>query len=267
VQHYALADPQSADNSNLNRLVGATLADAASETPKVAIAHRLITQLNPQSCVDVIRDRWQAESAKLIHCSVIFGCVDSFSEREQLERFCRRFLIPYIDVGMDVIQYEDEFRIVGQVAQSFPGAPCLRCMGIINEHILKREADNYGSAGPQPQVVWANGVLASTAVSLFVRLFTDWGPKQELVYLEYNGNDSCMAESPRLRHVRKESCSHYEQGSLGDPLFDIASTIRESGAKGVDGVFSPPTNWSDYVAHAPVASPEFMENVEDLPMQ
>jgi antitoxin VapB len=41
--------------------------------------------------------------------------------------------------------------------------------------------------------------------------------------------------------------------------------IRKEGA---DVVLSPrPTDWSSYLADAPVASSSFMENVEDLPVQ
>ncbi|MGA8838389.1 MAG: type II toxin-antitoxin system VapB family antitoxin [Candidatus Sulfotelmatobacter sp.] len=41
--------------------------------------------------------------------------------------------------------------------------------------------------------------------------------------------------------------------------------IRKEGS---DVVLSPrPTAWSSYLADAPVASPSFMENIEDLPVQ
>ena len=37
---------------------------------------------------------------------------------------------------------------------------------------------------------------------------------------------------------------------------------------GEDVILSPrPADWSDYLAHAPVASPGFMEDVDDLPVQ
>ena len=43
-------------------------------------------------------------------------------------------------------------------------------MEIITEEKLKEEAAKYGAAGPDAQVIWPNGVLASTAVGLFVQL-------------------------------------------------------------------------------------------------
>ena len=225
VKKYALADHDRASISNLNRLVGATAHDVASEVLKVEIARRTILSVNPDAAVEIISSRWQEAPAKLRSCNVIFGCVDSYGEREQLERFSRRFLIPYIDIGMDVIEYEDELRIVGQVVQSFPGSHCLRCMNIVNEFKLKREAELYGTAGIAPQVVWPNGVLASTAISLFVRLFTSWGPKTETVYLEYNGNESRLIDSPRLPFILREACMHYRL-EVGDPLFVVKSTAE-----------------------------------------
>ena len=38
--------------------------------------------------------------------------------------------------------------------------------------------------------------------------------------------------------------------------------------EGEEVILSPrPADWSDYLAHGPIASSDFMENVEDLPVQ
>lgn len=98
-----------------------------------------------------------------------------FAERRELEIACRRHLIALIDVGMDVYVVGDEPpRMGGQVILSMPGAPCMTCLGFLNEATLAREAGAYGDAGPRPQVVWSNGVLASTAIGIAVDLLTDW---------------------------------------------------------------------------------------------
>jgi|SRR6185437_15228956 len=219
IQRFVISDPDIVENSNLNRLVGAQSADVGYRITKSKIALRTIVNVNPLADVHCIGDKWHIDSNSLRDCNVIFGCVDSINEREQLERFCRRFMIVYIDVGMDVIKY-DEYRIVGQVAQSFPGSACMRCMAIITEHKLKEEAAKYGEAGGRPQVIWANGVLASTAVALFVQLLTSWGQKNEPCYLEYNGNDSILANSPRLQYILQQQCMHYPN-EWGDPVFKL----------------------------------------------
>src|SRR6266849_8531402 len=50
----------------------------------------------------------------------------------------------------------------GQVIMSSPDGPCMRCMGFLTGEKLAAEAALYGNAGARPQVVWHNGVLAST---------------------------------------------------------------------------------------------------------
>jgi hypothetical protein len=87
--------------------------------------------------------------------------LDSYRERDDLDRFCRRFLIPYIDLGMGVHEVADGYSISGQIVLSSPGGSCLWCRGILNGNWLGQEAGQYGKAGSRPQVVWPNGVLAS----------------------------------------------------------------------------------------------------------
>jgi molybdopterin-synthase adenylyltransferase len=79
----------------------------------------------------------------------------------------------------------------------------------------------YGAAGARPQVIWPNGVLASVAVGIFVQLVTPWqGNHQKLVYLEYDGNRQCIAESNRLQYVRDKACPHFSSlQDLGDPFW------------------------------------------------
>ena len=109
----------------------------------------------------------------------------------------------------------------GQVILSMPGQLCMRCMGFITEARLAREAETYGSAGGRAQVVWPNGVLASSAVGLLVQLLTPWcdttpGP----IFLEYDGNSQIVSRSPVLDHLVGKRCNHFASlHDLGDPFF------------------------------------------------
>jgi tRNA A37 threonylcarbamoyladenosine dehydratase len=91
---YVNADPDVIAYSNTNRLIGGTLADVAVNRPKVAIAERLIRGLQPEARIVSVQDHWRAAADDLKLCDIIVGAVDSFKEREQLERFGRRHLIP-----------------------------------------------------------------------------------------------------------------------------------------------------------------------------
>jgi len=152
-----------------NRLINGTNADVRKRRAKTKIAVRAIRRLQPD-CKHH-RALWEVEDAcvDLAGCDVIMGAIDSFCARRDVEAFCRRHLIPYIDIGMDVQQKSDgKHQIFGQVITSIPGEPCMHCMGFLTETVLGLEAQKYGAAGGQPQVVWPNGILASGAVGLLV---------------------------------------------------------------------------------------------------
>jgi hypothetical protein len=147
--------------------------------------------------------------------------VDSYSERSQLELQARRYLIPYLDLGMDVHAMPDgTFTVSGQVILSMPDQPCLRCMGFLRDALIAEEAQRYGDAGPRPQVVWSNGTLASLAVGLLVQLVLPWtGQLPRASYLELNGDASTVKVSERLRYV-PTSCNHFHGVKhCGDPWF------------------------------------------------
>jgi molybdopterin/thiamine biosynthesis adenylyltransferase len=217
-----IADPDHVEDSNLNRLVGATANDVKEATLKTLVAERLALAINPHMRIVPVSDRWQEGHMELRGCAFIFGCVDSWSEREQLERFARRFLVPYIDIGMDVHDLGDgEFTISGQVFLSMPGQPCLRCAGILTDDLLSDEAQRYGAAGAKPQVIWPNGILASAAVGLFMQLFTPWhSGRSEIAYLEYDGDNQALHSSPLAEIIRKKKCDHFNSSEVGDPLFE-----------------------------------------------
>jgi hypothetical protein len=148
--------------------------------------------------------------------------VDSIKERDQLERFSRRRLIPYIDIGMDVhVLGGGEYLVSGQVILSMPGRTCLRCCGFVTHERLAREAERYGDAGSRPQVIWSNGVLASTAVGLVTQVLTAWfKAPSHFVYLGYDGNRGTLVANDRMELLQMKVCPHHPADETGDPFFD-----------------------------------------------
>jgi hypothetical protein len=220
---YVNADPDVIEDTNANRLVGGTLADVAVPLAKVAIAERLIRGLIPAARIIGRPKDWHAMADDFKLCDVILAAVDGFREREQLERFARKHLIPYIDIGMDVHEIgKKHFLVSGQIILSMPGAPCMRCCGFITDERLEEEARHYGAAGARPQVVWANGVLASTAVGLLTQILTPWyATPPGFVYLDYDGNKCTVTQNKRMEMLRNHVCPHHPPEETGDPLFDI----------------------------------------------
>ena len=93
------------------------------------------------------------------------------------------------------------------------------CMGFLTNERLAAEAARYGDAGHRPQVIWSNGVLASTAVGLAVDLVTNWTRSgRSHAYLVYDGNEGTIRESLTLRNLRIKNCPHFPDDELGDPV-------------------------------------------------
>lgn len=223
IGHFVLMDPDRIDETNLNRLVGGTVADVGEKQLKTAIAGRVVHGINPATRVLLVPDDWRKQPQLLRDCDIIVGCVDTYAARAELEVTARRFLVPYLDIGMDVHKLSDRFAISGQVILSTPGNPCMRCLGFLRDELLNQEAARYGDAGGRPQVVWPNGVLASIAVGVIVQLVAPWNDRQtEVAYLEYDGNSQTVAESNLLAYTPSQ-CGHFVGlSSIGDPWFRLA---------------------------------------------
>jgi hypothetical protein len=92
-------------------------------------------------------------------------------------------------------------------------------MGFLSDEKLAQEAARYGNVGRRAQVVWPNGVLASTAVGLAVDLVTNWTRKyRSHAYLVYDGNDGSVSESFTMRNLKTQECSHFDVSDIGDPV-------------------------------------------------
>ena len=218
-RRYVIYDGDHTEHSNLNRLIGAKLVDALAETPKLHLAKMMIYGLQPNAEIQGYACNWQEKPEPLRECQIVCGAVDSYRGRDELEVACRRYLMHYIDIGMDV-HGTDRLVIGGQIIQSSPGGLCMRCMGFLTDEKLAQEAKRYGNAGARPQVVWANGVLASTAVGLAVDLVTDWtGKRRTHAYFSYDGNAATVTESVTLRNRINTTCPHYPIDAVGDPVF------------------------------------------------
>ena len=194
--------------------------DDFSSFPQAAAARRYAAPEFAPANIVVANRKWEETIDQLCGCDIIVGCVDSFGARRDLEAFCRRNLIPYVDVGMDVHKLDGgTHEIYGQVILSMPGRACMHCMGFLNEKILGEEAALYGAAGSKPQVVWSIGLLCSAAIGIVVDLLTDWsrtlrGP----IFLSFRGSSLTLSPDNRLAALEHVSCPHYPLMFAGDPV-------------------------------------------------
>ena len=223
IGHVGLLDPQKIEDSNLNRLVGATAKDVKAKTPKVEIAQRVINSIRPWIEVESVQSEWQQADYLIKNAHILIGCVDGYRQRMYLESVARRYCLPYIDIGMDVVRLkESEYAIAGQMLMTLPGGPCLKCLGFLKQEDINLEEDNYGDAGVNPQVVWTNGMLASLAVGACIRLLTPWHKlEQEYEWLEVDGNSQTVTKSRQPEYSLKGGCEHYSVSDVGDSFFKL----------------------------------------------
>jgi molybdopterin/thiamine biosynthesis adenylyltransferase len=219
-QRFVLCDEDRVERSNLNRLVGATLQDAKRRRYKVEVARKLIRKLQRTAVIDDRPLRWEEKRSSLRECDLIFGSIDSFTGRRDLEAFCRAHMIPFVDIGMKVLHPENPpAEICGQAIVSMPGEPCMHCMQFLTAENMAAEAQDY-NAGPQAQVVWPNGILASTAVGYGMALLTGWsGVANPGRRLDYRGSQMCVSPSNLAAALGTGPCRHFPLPQCGDPVF------------------------------------------------
>jgi hypothetical protein len=224
VGEIRLIDPDAIEDSNLNRLVGATQADVDNSTPKVDIAERLIKGIRPWIKVQKAKADWQAMPHLIADAHILFGCIDGYRQRKFLEVAARKYGISHVDIGMDVTRVGDSnFAVAGQMIVTHPALPCMNCIGFLTPKRLEQEENDYGDAGINPQVVWTNGTLASIAVGALVRLVTPWfrSAAPDFQWLELDGNTQTISNSLQPQYFLSGACDHFSATDLGDPFFDV----------------------------------------------
>jgi molybdopterin-synthase adenylyltransferase len=204
-----LIDPGIAQDKHRHRLIGISSAAVRHGWRKVKVAQRLMRRVHPEGKVDALPVSWQEVHELLRDCDLVFACLDGYLARDELERYLRRYAVSMIDIGMDVNARDGGYQICGQIILSVPDAPCMRCFGFITEAALAKEVGQYGEVGGRAQVVWPNGVLASTAVGLGMHLLLPWNRlSSPAPYLEYDDNKMEVKPSARLLYTPKQ-CVHY----------------------------------------------------------
>jgi molybdopterin/thiamine biosynthesis adenylyltransferase len=217
-ERYLLVDPKTVSEVHRHRLVGIKDADVLTGAFKTEVACRVIRGVRPRSDIELRSCPWQDCAEELRTCDVLFGAVDGLRCRSDLEALARRYMIPYIDIGMNVrLPPREPPRVYGQVAISAPGLPCFMCLGLLSDDGLRLEDATYGTAGVEQQVVSVNGILAHAAVDLAVEYITAWAGDRALPVLRrYDGNAGTLVLAEQLKY-HMPICPHFPTAQRGDP--------------------------------------------------
>lgn len=166
-----VVDPDVVDETSLNRLVGATAADARARHPKTAVSERVATSLeqNSRALSASVLDRPIA--LLLSQCDIVFGCTDDLASRRLLNRLALQYYRPLIDLGMDLELGRDGAlrNGAGRVTLVLPDGPCLHRAGVLVGHDTKTGYVR-GDTDPRPAVIAFNGVVASLGITTLLAL-------------------------------------------------------------------------------------------------
>lgn len=179
VNSFLLLDPDIVEASNLNRVVGTSVADIGR--PKIEVARTLIHTVNSEAEIYILQDDVRvAEVARtLLDVDVILCCTDSQGSRAVLTQLAYQYLLPTFDMGVAIQATEDGIsHISGRVQMLAPNLPCLLCSGVLDAEAVRRDLltaeeraeDPYivGAEVPQPAVISINSATASLAITMLL---------------------------------------------------------------------------------------------------
>jgi molybdopterin-synthase adenylyltransferase len=212
------------DETNLGRLIGARESDV-DVTPKTEVARRMVAAIDPSIQFRPLQATFPSPEAidAMKKCDIVVACVDTFRAREAINAFCRRYLLPLVDIGISIRSVGERLVAAdGQVIVSLPNRPCLRCW-FVTDAVLDAELrarppgyDQNPDATGDPQVVSMNGTLASEASNAVLDLITGYsGGRRAGKFLQYDGRVGAL-EPTDLPSPRSD-CPACAQEGRGDP--------------------------------------------------
>jgi molybdopterin/thiamine biosynthesis adenylyltransferase len=179
IRNILLLDPDSLEETNLNRVVGASRKNIGR--PKVEVARELIQRINPEiESTPIVGDVLMSGDARqLLSCDFLFCCTDSHGSRAVINQIAYQYVIPTIDLGVRIQARSGKVEsVTGRIQMLAPGLPCLVCQNLLDPEEVRRDLlseearvrDPYivGAAEPQPAVISLNGSVASLGVTMML---------------------------------------------------------------------------------------------------
>jgi hypothetical protein len=196
VGHFLLVDDDLVEESNLSRIVGASMSDAHASKTKVSVAKRMILQANRGAQVKLIVDDVAKETVAraLTTCDYVFLAADSMRARLVFNALVHQYLIPGVQLGSK-IRSDPRGALVDVMSANRPVRPglgCLWCNQLIDPSVLAKEAKTdddrkaqaYGVEEVNPSVISLNAVSAAHAVNDFLLDYLSLRPEPDLLHYE-----------------------------------------------------------------------------------
>lgn len=222
IGHIRMYDDDLLEHTNLNRVVGATPDDVGR--PKVDISADLTRRIQPSLTAEPRQEdvTLQHVARSLLDVDIVLACTDSQGSRAVLSQLAYQYLLPVIDVGINIhVLSSGAVHISGRIQMLSPSLPCLLCTDSLDLAKVRtdlmtaeaRQADPYvlGEDVKEPAVISLNSTAVGVAVSMFLSAVT--GLPISSRYTLLNLHHSQM-RTPAM--VAKPGCVYCsEQGAFG----------------------------------------------------
>lgn len=175
IGRLTFVDFDTVETSNLSRLLGSTPADVGRS--KVEVLASAVHAVNPGLAVRTLAASViDLDPVLLADVDVVVCATDGHGSRALLTEVAQQYLVPVVDLGVDVIPTDGAVQAGGQVRILRPGRGCLHCAGMLDPALVREEYLTHdqraeeerrgylrGVSAPAPAVVALNGVVASLA--------------------------------------------------------------------------------------------------------
>lgn len=159
VGRILVVDDDRVDRRNLTRIHQSVESDIGRL--KVDVARDSAEAFGTGTIVEAIPEK--AISAEVIHrlaaCDLVFGCTDDHAGRLVLSKLAYHYLVPVIDLGVQVDVGDGNVRGVhGRVTCAAPGYPCLECRGQVDLRLAAAEQMNPEERARQAEEGYVPGI-------------------------------------------------------------------------------------------------------------
>jgi molybdopterin/thiamine biosynthesis adenylyltransferase/proteasome lid subunit RPN8/RPN11 len=159
VGRVVVVDDDVVDRRNLTRIHESAEADVGRL--KVEVARERAEACGTGTVVEAIPEKAISEAVirRLAGCDLVFGCTDDNAGRLVLSKLAYHYLVPVIDLGVQVDIGEGSVRGVhGRVTVAAPGYSCLECRGQVDLRLAAAEQMNPEERARQAEEGYVPGV-------------------------------------------------------------------------------------------------------------
>lgn len=189
IGEIGLMDFDRVQKVNLDRMIGATRADALFRRRKVSVARRLARRARLSRAQRIVSHHMSITASDgvairtALDYDVIISCVDRHLPRAVLNTIAYADLIPVIDGGIAIDRFADGAmrNATWRIQTASPGRPCMSCSGQLSAHDVSRDLAGVsddpgyvnatnGETGVNPNVAALSSSIVGTIMAHFVSL-------------------------------------------------------------------------------------------------